>query len=341
MTESEKHVRIFCDYYAHGIWGVDEDLLPISDRLRRRLAEWNWWYDLSRNKNDLDFDVEEFSAVGLELAHAVKVELPDWTVEYLDEAASKRARHMRDTYGIEPPRCAWEYVITLDFSAPSWPGQRIAVTGSRNYRWVGVVRRFIQHLPAGVTLVTGCAPGIDSCVQEEAALRGLGLRLIPGSLTDDALIQDGPDRLVAFWDGDSRRTLMTILHARAARVPVTVIDRDGNDSPVLAALVAAEQRGAFDEWIEIRRRSWRPIDVGQDHRLLNELWSPRVVHLDIGAENPFWDRPITKAGWYTAKGKGDRASLPSGPFASREEAVDASRLAYFNIKYRLPHWGSW
>jgi hypothetical protein len=60
---------------------------------------------LSRIERTREFDYEPFSQEGLAIAHAIKMELPDWTVVYFDEAAyHKRAGHvnrLREPYEYE------------------------------------------------------------------------------------------------------------------------------------------------------------------------------------------------------------------------------------------------
>lgn len=368
----DKQVRIFCDFGAEGIWNTGEKGLPISEGLRRRLEEWNWWFDIAydHDANKRDMDIEEFSAVGLELAHAVKVELPDWTVIYLDEAAQDRAFLLQDRFGIEPPRCAWEYPITLGESAAvrsqinalertfgqdplgvgtpspvqSWPGQRVAVVGCRAYQSGWQVRWYVRHLPPSVTVVTGCAPGVDSVAHEEAIACGLATRLVPGSVEDDALIRDDPDRLMAFWDGESRRTLMAILHARAAGIPVTLIDAVGKEIPYLQALIAAEETSVFTEWVEARERMGRPIAVDVKlPDLLKRLWDPFIAYRKAGVGKKWYGGPVASGqdGWYSFGWSEPQWCRPNGPFVSRDEALEDSRCAYLNIKYALPDCRRW
>lgn len=344
--DREKRVRIFCDFCADGIWDVGKAGLPISEELRRRLEEWNWWYDLAydHDPDQRDMDIEEFSAIGLELARAVKAELPDWTVVYLDEAAQDRAFVMKDRFGVEPPRCAWEYVVTLGDSATpqSWPGQRIGIVGSRNYEADWNVRWFVRSLASGVTVVTGCAPGIDSVAQGEASARDLSTRMVPASANDAALVLDEPDRLVAFWDGRSHRVMTVILHARAEGIPVTIIDAAGNEVPIIQLLVMAEEQGVFAEWLDLRRRMDRPVDVDDiDEDYLRRLWCPSVGYQDVGQGEEWSEGPVTEAGWYVFTWDDPGRYRPDGPYRSCEEAITATRLSYFNVKYKLGGWRRW
>ncbi len=105
-------VRVMADYASDGLWSRDgvmmsrEDL-PVTSGLRERHKAWCGRYEDSEffvgpEQRTVAFDVDAFSAEGLEIARAVKAELPDWTVVYHDEAASQRA-------GLDGPRSVFEY----------------------------------------------------------------------------------------------------------------------------------------------------------------------------------------------------------------------------------------
>lgn len=90
-----KAVRIFCDWCADGVWSDPHtpnstfEGIRVSDCLWKRIQDWQAWYH--KQKPDLDmvddpeFETEAFVAEGYMIARAVKAELPDWTVHYLDE----------------------------------------------------------------------------------------------------------------------------------------------------------------------------------------------------------------------------------------------------------------
>jgi hypothetical protein len=90
----DRWVRIFCDYSADPVWakdggGCDLEDLPVSASLAARLRAWARRYE-RKDSGLLVIDWDEgpaFTAEGLAIAKAVKAELPDWTVIYLDEAA--------------------------------------------------------------------------------------------------------------------------------------------------------------------------------------------------------------------------------------------------------------
>jgi hypothetical protein len=101
-----------CDVCADGVWDVEgasscADDLPITLALVARIRAWQDWYDRDYDEEDGPFDRAAFAAEGLAIARAVKAELPDWTVLYLDEA--KLHRHLRDTV----PRSVFECEVIL------------------------------------------------------------------------------------------------------------------------------------------------------------------------------------------------------------------------------------
>lgn len=93
----DRWVRIFCDYSADPVWaksGGNCELsdLPVSPALAARMRDWARVYE----RKDSGLLVKDWEhgrahgAEGLAIARAVKRELPDWTVIYLDEAALER-----------------------------------------------------------------------------------------------------------------------------------------------------------------------------------------------------------------------------------------------------------
>lgn len=112
-------VRIVADYHANG-YQLDEDArirgdLPVSDQLRDRLTAWNDEYErwcrpgAYEDVSGMRFDFVAFAAKGLEIAKAVKRELPGWTVTYWDEALDWYLS--REPRNYNPARA--EYEITL------------------------------------------------------------------------------------------------------------------------------------------------------------------------------------------------------------------------------------
>jgi hypothetical protein len=113
-------VRIVADYCSRGYQLVDDDAraagdLPISETLLNRLSGWNDRYEDNCHPSDYEdvcgmrFDFVAFAKEGLEIAKAVKRELPGWTVTYWDESVDWFLS--RDPRNYKPPRS--EYEITL------------------------------------------------------------------------------------------------------------------------------------------------------------------------------------------------------------------------------------
>jgi hypothetical protein len=83
------------DYGSAGVWDhdgapLDPAKLPLSPKLRARLARWTARFEKSFNG---EIDMEAFAAEGRAIARAVKAELPDWSIVYFDEAEAVRAKY--------------------------------------------------------------------------------------------------------------------------------------------------------------------------------------------------------------------------------------------------------
>lgn len=106
---------------------------------------------------------------------------------------------------------------------------KVAVIGSREL----YVADIGVHLPAGCTeIVSGGARGVDTCAENYA--RAMGLRLtvfLPdydrfgrkAPLVRNREIVDYADRVVAFWDGESRGTYYVISYCRQVGKPCDII----------------------------------------------------------------------------------------------------------------------
>jgi len=94
---AERWVRVFGTCSSEGIWDKDgcevgvEDL-PVTKELQQQILDWQLEYerlwDLYQEVEIKDWPATNwhaFSFQGLELAKAVKAQLPDWTVMYFDE----------------------------------------------------------------------------------------------------------------------------------------------------------------------------------------------------------------------------------------------------------------
>ncbi|HSR22973.1 MAG TPA: hypothetical protein VLW53_05455 [Candidatus Eisenbacteria bacterium] len=100
---------------------------------------------------------------------------------------------------------------------------RIGVVGSRHFPDLARVSRYVRELPAGDSVVTGSASGVDATAARAARERGLPVRVIGASFEEardagvaasrNQRLVDLCDVLVAFWDGSSPGTRGTIERA--------------------------------------------------------------------------------------------------------------------------------
>lgn len=122
----EKWVRIMADFAAEGVWNKDGagesiDQLPITQTLRDRAMAWQRWYEQcddyfppeARDDPARKFDTKAFSQEGFQIAQAIKLELPDWTVVYFDETKCRYGN------GAPQERFEFEYEITTPMAANS------------------------------------------------------------------------------------------------------------------------------------------------------------------------------------------------------------------------------
>lgn len=121
--------------------------------------------------------------------------------------------------------------------------RKIAVVGSRDYRRLDLVERFVRRLAPGAdyTIVSGGARGVDRKAEDTARAVGLPVLILladwglwgrSAGMRRNTRIVEEADEIVAFWDGESRGTEDTILKGRAAGKPVTVFGPDGELVPV-------------------------------------------------------------------------------------------------------------
>lgn len=119
-------IRIVADYCSAGYQLGDDEARccgtpPLSDALAHRITEWNARYEDRCHPLDYEdvtgsrFDFVAFSAEGLELARAVKRELPGWTVTYWDEALDWFLA--RDPRSYDPARAEYEISVQDAFAA--------------------------------------------------------------------------------------------------------------------------------------------------------------------------------------------------------------------------------
>jgi hypothetical protein len=119
---------------------------------------------------------------------------------------------------------------------------RVGIVGSRHFPDLERVARYVRELPAGASLVTGSASGVDAMVARVARERGLPVRVLGASFEEardsgvaanrNQRLVDLCDVLIAFWDGRSRGTRGTIERAldsgKEVHVFVSVVDAAGH-----------------------------------------------------------------------------------------------------------------
>lgn len=111
---------------------------------------------------------------------------------------------------------------------------KVAIVGSRNYRDLDAVIRYVDSLPDGTQIISGGARGVDRTAERAARSnpnlpwpiifaadwQRFGKR---AGLERNKTIVAAADRVVAFWDGESRGTAHTVSLARATGKPVEII----------------------------------------------------------------------------------------------------------------------
>lgn len=109
----------------------------------------------------------------------------------------------------------------------------VLVCGSRSWTRADLIRERLSKLEPGSTVMHGAARGADTLagtiarsldfVVEEypADWRGQGRRA--GVIRNLAMLSLGPERVLAFWDGESTGTAHTMTEARKRGIPVEVV----------------------------------------------------------------------------------------------------------------------
>lgn len=103
---------------------------------------------------------------------------------------------------------------------------RVAIIGSRRFANLDLVRRFVQSLiksDPDLTIIIGGSRRIEQAVM--GALPSRAIRVSRSHYDTD--LERYPERLVAFWDGRSERTLSVVVGARHKGTPVEVYDEHG------------------------------------------------------------------------------------------------------------------
>lgn len=108
---------------------------------------------------------------------------------------------------------------------------KIAIVGSRDFKDLGAVVRYVKSLPKDTIIVSGGARGVDSVAANTARDCGLQVQIFEAmwhtygkqaGMIRNAEIIRAADKVVAFWDGVSRGTFDSINKAKAAKKPIEV-----------------------------------------------------------------------------------------------------------------------
>jgi len=109
--------------------------------------------------------------------------------------------------------------------------KRVAFVGSRDYPDMDEVRGMVQAYK-DCEVVSGGARGVDSVAVEEATRLGCPTKVFPadwdthgkraGAVRNQQIV-DYSDMVVAFWDGKSKGTVITVDMARRAGKDCVVI----------------------------------------------------------------------------------------------------------------------
>jgi hypothetical protein len=93
-------------------------------------------------------------------------------------------------------------------------GERVAIVGSRGYRDLERVRKYVRSLPKSTVVVTRDVDGVDKAAREEAKANGMHICVHYPDLEQgraanfkrNRRMTFDSDRLVAFWDTESKST---------------------------------------------------------------------------------------------------------------------------------------
>lgn len=112
----------------------------------------------------------------------------------------------------------------------------VAIVGSRDFKDLDLVRRFVEGLDDGSIVVSGGARGVDAVAVRSALACGFTVQVFKadwerhgraaGVIRNEQIVRVS-DRVAAFWDGKSKGTHDTIKKAQKAGKQVVVYGSDG------------------------------------------------------------------------------------------------------------------
>jgi hypothetical protein len=110
---------------------------------------------------------------------------------------------------------------------------RVAIVGSRHFSEPDRVAEYVNSLPAGASIITGSASGVDAAATKAARAKGMPVQVMPASFEEasdaskaaarNQRLIDACDVLVAFWDGSSKGTRATVDRALDSGKEVHVV----------------------------------------------------------------------------------------------------------------------
>lgn len=110
---------------------------------------------------------------------------------------------------------------------------KIAVIGSRKFKNLKLVYKYIMELPADTVMISGGAIGVDYMAELTAKSRGLKVIThlpdyinyspLVAPLIRNQLIIEECDQVTAFWNGKSTGTINALSIAKSLNKPITII----------------------------------------------------------------------------------------------------------------------
>lgn len=117
--------------------------------------------------------------------------------------------------------------------------ERVVVVGSRDFPDEEMVAEHVTNLPPDTVVISGGASGVDTWAEQAAEFAGLETDIYPadweahgkraGYVRNRTMVEEA-DRIVAFWDGESRGTRHSIKLAMESGKPLDIyVRREASD----------------------------------------------------------------------------------------------------------------
>ncbi len=115
---------------------------------------------------------------------------------------------------------------------------KVLICGGRRFRENAAIRAYVVSLPDDTHIIHGGCHGADDIANRVAESMGFQVSVYPahwalhgmkaGPIRNQEMLDHGkPDKVVAFWDGESAGTRDMIRRAKAAGVPVEIVWQRG------------------------------------------------------------------------------------------------------------------